>query len=99
LIFKSGNGLLEGFAFALQASVTVNFRTEGTITDLPDGFVHAIMPHVVGVEESEYVRSDNGGRYVDIDYGCCMDLAVVSGSVKDNRPSTKGLGASRWARM
>jgi hypothetical protein len=68
LILKSGNGLLERFALALQASVTVNFRTEGTITDLPDGFIHAIMPHVVAVEESEYVSGDHGGRYIDVDH-------------------------------
>jgi hypothetical protein len=65
----------------LQASVTVNFRTEGTITELPDGFVHAIVPHVVCVEESEDVSSDHGGRDVDVDHRCCVNLAVVSWSV------------------
>jgi hypothetical protein len=68
VILESGNGLLEGFAFTLKASVAVNFRTEGTITDLPDGFVYTIMPHVVAVKESEYVSGDNGGRGVDVDH-------------------------------
>jgi hypothetical protein len=82
LILESGNGLLEGFSFALQASVTVNFRTEGTITDLSDGFVHAIVPHVVCVKKSEYISGDHGGSDVDVDHRRCVDLAVISGPVE-----------------
>jgi hypothetical protein len=86
LILESANRLLEGFAFTLKASVTVNFRTEGTITNLPDSFVHAIVPHVVAVKESEYVSGDKGGRCVDVDHGCCVDLAVISRPVERQPP-------------
>jgi hypothetical protein len=83
---------LEGPAFAFKTPVTVNFRSEGTITDLPDGFVHAIVAHVVGVKESEYVGSDHGRRYVDIDHGRCVNLAVVSRPVKGQPPFYKRIG-------
>jgi hypothetical protein len=89
LILESANRLLEGFAFTLKASVAVNFRTEGTITDLPDGFVYAIVPHVVAVKESEYVSGDDGGRYVDVDHGCCVDFAVISRPIERQPPFYK----------
>jgi hypothetical protein len=89
LILESGNGLLEGFAFTLEASVTVNFRTEGTITDLSDSFVYAIVPHVVAVKESEYVSGDDGGRCVDVNHGCCVDFAMISRPIERQPPFYK----------
>jgi hypothetical protein len=73
---------LEALALALKAPVTVNFRTEGTITDLPDGFVHAIVPHVITVKKSEYISGDERGRDIDVDHGCCVDFAVIGRPVE-----------------
>jgi hypothetical protein len=89
LILESGNGILEGLAFTLQASVTVNFRPEGTITDLPYGLVYAVVPHIVAVKESEYVSGDHGGGRVNVDHGCCVDLAVISRPIERQPPFYK----------
>jgi hypothetical protein len=62
---------------------------EGTITDLPDGFVHAIIPHVVAVKESEDVSGDHGGWCVDVNHGCCVDLAVISRPIERQPPFYK----------
>jgi hypothetical protein len=80
---------LEGLALALQTPVTVNFRAEGTITDLPDGLIYAIVPHVVTVKESEYISGDGRGRDVDVDHGCCVDFAVIGRPVERQPPFYK----------
>jgi hypothetical protein len=80
---------LEGLALALKASVTVNFGVEGTVTELPDGLVYAIVPHIVSVKEAENVGGDERGRYVDVNHGCGMDLTVVSGTVERQPPFYK----------
>jgi hypothetical protein len=80
---------LKGLALTLQASVTVNFRTEGAITDLPDGFVHAVVPHVVTVKESEDISGDDRGRCVDVNHRCCVDFAVISRPVERQPPFYK----------
>jgi hypothetical protein len=56
--------------------------TEGMITEIPDGLVHAIMPHVVSVEEPKNFGGNERAGYVEVNYGHSMDLAVVGGSVK-----------------
>jgi hypothetical protein len=89
LILESTNRLLEAFAFSLKTSVTVNFRPKRAVTDLPDGLVYAIIPHVVAVKKSEYVSGDEGGRNVDVDHGCCVDFAVISRPVKRQPPFYK----------
>jgi hypothetical protein len=89
VILESGNGLLEGLAFTLKASVAVNFRTEGAITDLPNGFVYTIVPHVVAVKESEYVSGDHGGRGVDVDHGGRVDFAVIGRPIERQPPFYK----------
>jgi hypothetical protein len=73
---------LEGLALAFKASVTVNFGTEGTISELPDGLFHVVVPHIVSIEESKNVSGDERGRDVDINHGRGMNLAVISGPVK-----------------
>jgi hypothetical protein len=82
LVLESSDGFLKGLALALKASVTVNFGAEGTITDLPEGFLYVIIPHIVSVEESKDVSGDERRRDVHVDYRCRMNLAVVGGSVK-----------------
>jgi hypothetical protein len=80
---------LEGLALTLKASVTVNFGAKGTVTDLPDGLVYIVVPHVVGVEESQNVSGDERGRYIHVDHSCCMNLAVISGPIKRQPPLYK----------
>jgi hypothetical protein len=80
---------LEGLALALKAPVTVNLCTEGTITDLPDGFIHAVIPHIVTVKESEYVSGDERGRDVDVDHGSCVDFTVIGRPVERQPPFYK----------
>jgi hypothetical protein len=80
---------LEGLVLALKASVTVNFGAEGTITELPDGLVHPIIPHIVGVEKPKDVGCDERRRDVDVYYGRSMNLAVISGPVERQPPFYK----------
>jgi hypothetical protein len=89
LILEPSDRLLESLALALEASVTVNLRAERTITDIPEGLVDVIMSHVVGVEESENVSRNEGRGYVHINYGCGMNLTVVSGAVERQPPFYK----------
>jgi hypothetical protein len=89
LVLEPTDRLLEGLALALKAPVTVNFRAEGAITDLPDGFVYAIVPHVVTVKEAEYISGDERGRDVDVDHGCCVDFAVICRPVERQPPFYK----------
>jgi hypothetical protein len=79
LILESTDGLLEGLVLVLKASVTVNFSAEGTITELPDGLVHAIIPHVVSIKEPKNIGGDERGRYVNVNHRHGMDFAVVGG--------------------
>jgi hypothetical protein len=89
LVLESTDGLLEGLALALKVSVLVNFGAEGTITELPDGLIHAIIPHVISVKESKDIGGDERGRHVDVNYRRSMDLAVVSGPVERQLPFYK----------
>jgi hypothetical protein len=89
LIFEPTDRLLKGLALALKASVTVNLGPEGAITDLPDGFVYTVIPHVVTIKESEDVSGDERGSDVDVDHGCCVDLAVIGRPVERQPPFYK----------
>jgi hypothetical protein len=75
LILESTDRLLEGLALALEASVTVNLGTEGTITELPDGLLHVVVPHIVSIEESQNVSRDERRRYVDVYDSCYVSMA------------------------
>jgi hypothetical protein len=66
----------------LEPPVPIDFGPERPITNLTYGFVHVVVPHVVCIKEPEYVASDGRGRNVNVDDGCGVDLAVVSGAVK-----------------
>jgi hypothetical protein len=47
------------------------------------------VPHVVAVKESEDVSGDHGGRCVDVNHGCCVDLAVISRPIERQPPFYK----------
>jgi hypothetical protein len=98
LILKSPNRLLERLTLLLESSVSVDLRAERAITKLPEGLVYSVEAHIVSVEESKDVSSDERGRNVDVNDRHGMDPWYV-GPLRESRPSTKGLGASRWARM
>jgi hypothetical protein len=89
LVLESGDRLLEGSAFAFKTPVTVNFRSERTVTDFPESLVYAVVAHVVGVKDAEYVSSDNRGGNVDVDHGRCVDFAVISRPIERQPPFYK----------
>jgi hypothetical protein len=89
LVLESGDRLLEGSALAFETPVTVNFRSEGTVTDCPKGLIYAVVVHIVGVKEAEDVSSNDRRGNVDINHGRCVDFAVVSRPVKRQPPFYK----------
>jgi hypothetical protein len=66
----------------LKPPIPFDFGSERPIANLTYGFVHVVVPHVVGIEEPKYVVSDGRGRNVDVDNRCGMNLAVIGGAIK-----------------
>jgi hypothetical protein len=66
----------------LKLLVLVDLHLEGTITELPEGLVYEIMPHIVSVKKPKYIGGNKRGRDVDVNDGRSVDLAVVCGPVK-----------------
>jgi hypothetical protein len=67
----------------------VDFRSERAITELPEGLVYSVKAHVVGVEESKNVSSDERGWDVDVNDRHGMNLAVVRRPIKGESPFYK----------
>jgi hypothetical protein len=82
LILESTNRLLEGLTLALEPLIAVDLGPEGSVTELPEGFIHVIVAHVVSVEKPKDVGGDERRWNVHVDYRCRMNLAMVGGSVK-----------------
>jgi hypothetical protein len=80
---------LEGLTLALKSPVPIDLRSERAITDLPKGLVYAVMSHIVSVQKSKYVGSNERGRDVDVGDDGGMDLAVICGAVKGESPFYK----------
>jgi hypothetical protein len=80
---------LEGLVLVLKLSVTVNLGSEGMVTELPKGLVHAIMPHIVSIEKPKDIGGDERGRNVDVNDGRSVNLAVVCGPIKRQSPFYK----------
>jgi hypothetical protein len=89
LIFKPSDRLLKGLLLALKSPVAVDLRSERAITDLPEGLVYAVMPHVVSIQKPKYVGSNERGRDIDVGDDSGMNLAVISGAVKGESPFYK----------
>jgi hypothetical protein len=66
----------------LKPPIPIDFGSERPIANLTYGFVHVVVPHVVGIKKPKYVVSDGRGRNVDVDDGRGMNLAVIGGAVK-----------------
>jgi hypothetical protein len=75
----------------LQPPISVDFGPKRPITNLTDGFVYVVMPHIVGVEKPEYVGGDGRGRNVDVNDRRSVNFAVVSGAVNGETPLYKGV--------
>jgi hypothetical protein len=82
LVLKSTNRLLEGLTLTLESPVSVDLHSEGTIADLSDGLVYAIISHVVSVKKPKYVGGNRRRGNVNVDDGRSVDFAVVCRSVK-----------------
>jgi hypothetical protein len=89
LILKSTNRLLERLTLLFKPPVSVDFRLERAITELPEGLVYSVKAHVVGVEESKDVSGDERGRDVDVNDRHGMNLAVICRPVKGESPFYK----------
>jgi hypothetical protein len=73
----------------VTSPVSVDLRSERAITELSKGLVYLIKAHVVSIEESKDVSSDERGRNVDVNDRRGMDLAVVRRPVKGESPFYK----------
>jgi hypothetical protein len=66
----------------LELPVSIDLCFKRTITDLPEGLVYAIVPHVVSVKKPKYIGGNGRGRDVDVDDGRGVDFTVVCGPVE-----------------
>jgi hypothetical protein len=82
LILESSNRLLERLMFTLESPVPIDLRSERAVADFPEGFVYAIIPHVVSVKKPKYIGGNGRGRDVDVNDGRGMDFAVVCGPIE-----------------
>jgi hypothetical protein len=67
----------------------VNFRTKGTVTELPDGLIDTVKIHVVSIEKLEDVGGDERRGHVNVYYGRGMNFTVISGPVDRQPPFYK----------
>jgi hypothetical protein len=75
----------------LQPPIPIDFGLERPITNLTDGLIDIIVPHVVSIKKPKYVGGNGRGRNVNVDNGCGMDLAVIGGTVHGKTPFYKGV--------
>jgi hypothetical protein len=92
LILQARDGILERLALALELSVAVNFRYQGSVTNLAERLIHMVMPHVVSMEKPKDVGCDKGRGNVHVVYGGCVDLTMVSGAIKGQPPFYERIG-------
>jgi hypothetical protein len=91
LVLQASNRLLKGPSLTLKPPIPIDFGPEGPISDLTDGLVYVVVPHIVSIEKPKYVGGDGRRRDVDVYYGRGMDLAVISGAVNGETPLYKGV--------
>jgi hypothetical protein len=73
---------LEGLTLALESPILVDLRSERTVTDLAEGLIYMVSPHVIGVKKPKYVGGNERGRDVDVDNGRGVNLAMIRGPVE-----------------
>jgi hypothetical protein len=66
----------------LESLILIDLRSKRAVTDLPEGFVYTIVPHIVSVKKPKYIGGNGRGRDIDVDDGGSVNLAVISGSVE-----------------
>jgi hypothetical protein len=82
LVFQASDRLLERPPLTLKPPVSVDFGPQGPITDLTDGLVDVVVPHIVSIEKPKCVGGNRRRGDVDIYDRRGMNLAVIGGAVE-----------------
>jgi hypothetical protein len=82
LILQASDGLLERPPLTLEPPVSVDFGPQGPITDLIDGLVDIVVPHIVSIEKPKYVGGNRRGSHVNVYDGRGVDFAVISRAIE-----------------
>jgi hypothetical protein len=91
LILQASNRLLERLALTFQLAVPIDLGPERPVTDLTDGLVDVVVPHVVSIKEAEELSFDGRRRNVDVDDGRGVNFTMICGTVNRKTPLYKGV--------
>jgi hypothetical protein len=74
---------------SFESPILINLRLERAVTKLPEGLVDSVETHVVRVEKSEDISSNERGRDVDVNDRRGMNFAMICGPVNTESPFYK----------
>jgi hypothetical protein len=80
LVLESLDRLLEGPTLLLEATISVNFGDQRSITDVAKCLIHTVMPHIVSVQKPKDIGSNKRWGNVDVVDGSSVNFAVVGGT-------------------
>jgi hypothetical protein len=81
MVLNARNRVLERLTLTLELAVAADLSDQGSIADLAECLIYAIMPHVVSVEKLKNVGCDRRRGNVHVMNGLGVDFAMVSGAV------------------
>jgi hypothetical protein len=66
----------------LKPPVSVDFGPQGPITNLTDGLIDVVVPHIVSIEKPKYVGGNRRGRHVNVYDGRGVDFTVIGRAIE-----------------